>query len=414
MIGFNRQQQELACDGIALQDIARRTGTPVYVYSAPLIAERYAQLARAVGDYPHRIHYAIKANGTLAIARLMKRLGAAADANSGGEIEVARRAGFSAADIVFTGVGKTPSELDLAVGLGLHAINAESPGELERISALAASRGTPARVAIRINPDVDAGSHPHISTGSHGTKFGMTVPAAVEMARAIAARPSLRLVGLHVHIGSQLTSAEPVARAAAIVCDLARTLAAEGIALEHLDMGGGLGIPVGGAAVPMSVENYVETVLAAVRPTKLKLLLEPGRWLVGPAGQLVTTVVDLKRRADGGWFVIVDAGMTDLIRPALYGAWHPIEAVNPRTGPCIQADVVGPVCETSDTLGVNRALPPIEVGDLLAVGDTGAYGAAMASNYNRRPMAAEVLVENGGWSVVRRRQSVADLMQWDE
>jgi diaminopimelate decarboxylase len=414
VIGFNRQQQGLTCDGVALGEIVRQTGTPVYVYSGATIAERYARLERAVGDYPHRIHYAIKANGTSAVARLMRRLGAAADANSGGEIEVARRAGFTPADIVFTGVGKTRAELDLAVGLGVHAINAESPGELERISALATARGTRARVAFRINPDVDAGSHPHISTGSQGTKFGVTVPVAREMARAALALPGVQLVGLHVHIGSQLMSVEPVARAAAVVCDLARALIAEGIALEHLDLGGGLGIPVGTTNVPMPVETYVETVLAAVRPTGLTLLLEPGRWLVGPAGQLVTSVVDLKRRADGGWFVIVDAGMTDLIRPALYGAWHPIEAVTPRAGPCIQADVVGPVCETSDTLGVNRALPPVEVGDLLAIGDTGAYGAAMASNYNRRPMPAEVLVDAGRWAVVRRRQTVADLLQWDE
>jgi diaminopimelate decarboxylase len=414
VIGFNRQQEQLTCDGVALDDIARRTGTPVYVYSAGLVADRYRRLDRAIGDYPHRLHYAIKANGALAIARLTRSLGAAADANSGGEIEVARRAGFSPADIVFTGVGKTAAELEAGIGLGLHAINAESPGELERISALASRRGTEARVAIRINPDVEAGSHPHISTGSHGTKFGVTVPAAIEMARSAAALPGVRLVGLHVHIGSQLMSVEPVARAAGIVCDLARALAAEGIALEHLDLGGGLGIPVGTTSTPMSVETYVDTVLAAVRPTGLTLLLEPGRWLVGPAGQLVTSVVDLKRRADGGWFVIVDAGMTDLIRPALYGAWHPIEAVTPRSGPCIQADIVGPVCETSDTLGVNRTLRPVEVGDLLAIGDTGAYGAAMASNYNRRPMAAEVLVDDGRWSVVRRRQTIADLLQWDE
>lgn len=414
VIGFNRQQGALTCDGVPLAEMARATGTPVYVYSGGMIAERYGRFDRAIGDYPHRIHYALKANGTLAIARLMRRLGAGVDANSGGEIEVARRAGFSPADIVFTGVGKTSGELDTAVSLGLKAINAESPGEIARINAIAEARNTQARVAIRINPDVEAGTHPHISTGSHATKFGVTVAEALDMARAIAAQPAVRLVGLHVHIGSQVTSAAPIARAAAIVCDLARTLARDGVSLEHIDVGGGLGIPVGTTVAPISVEEYAATVVAAVRPIGVPLLLEPGRWLVGPAGQLVTTVVDVKRRADDGWFVIVDAGMTDFIRPALYGAWHPIEAVAPRAGPCIQADVVGPVCETSDTLGVNRHLPPIEVGDLLAIGDTGAYGAAMASNYNRRPMAAEVLVEDGRWSVVRRRQTMTDMLQWDD
>jgi diaminopimelate decarboxylase len=234
------------------------------------------------------------------------------------------------------------------------------------------------------------------------------------MAREIAANPAVRLVGLHVHIGSQITSMQPIAQAAAAAADAAQTLLREGIALEHLDLGGGLGIPTVHGPAPVPVEEYAEAVVAAVKPTGLTLLLEPGRWLVGPAGQLVTSVVDIKRRPEGGWFVIVDAGMTDLIRPALYGAWHPIEPVAPRAGATIQADVVGPVCETSDTLGADRCLPPVEVGDLLTIGDTGAYGAAMASNYNRRPMAAEVLVDDGKWTVVRRRQTVADMLQWDD
>jgi diaminopimelate decarboxylase len=414
VIGFIRQHGVLACDGVPLDEIARTVGTPVHVYSGATMAGRYARLERAVGEFPHRLHYAIKANATLAVVRLMRRLGAGADANSGGEIEVARRAGFAPADIVFTGVGKTPRELDQAVALGLHTINAESPGEVARIAEIAAARGMRARVALRINPDVDAGSHPHISTGLRATKFGVAVPQALAMARDIATRPSLHLAGLHVHIGSQVTAPGPLARAAAIVCDVARELMGEGIALEHLDLGGGLGIPVGTDSMPMSVEEYARTLVDAVRPTGLTLLLEPGRWLVGPAGVLVTAVVDMKRRPDGGWFVIVDAGMTDFIRPALYGAWHPIDAVSPREGPPIRADVVGPVCETTDTLGADRELPPVEVGDLLAVGDTGAYGAIMASNYNRRPMAAEVLVDEGRWRLARRRQTLHDMLQWDE
>jgi len=233
------------------------------------------------------------------------------------------------------------------------------------------------------------------------------------MIRDMARRPSLHVVGLHVHIGSQITRPEPLVRAAEAVATLARELTAEGIALEHLDIGGGLGIAYEPGQTVVSVEDYANAVLPVIRRTGLAVVLEPGRWIVGPAGVIVTTVVDLKRQPDGGWFVVVDAGMTDLLRPALYGAFHGIEAVAPRTGEPIRADVVGPVCETSDTLGRDRALPPVEVGDLVVVRDTGAYGAVMASNYNRRPTAAEVIVEAGAWAVVRRRQTIDDMLQWD-
>jgi diaminopimelate decarboxylase len=233
------------------------------------------------------------------------------------------------------------------------------------------------------------------------------------MVRAVAGRDGMRLVGLHVHVGSQITTLAPLAGAARTLAGLAAELAREGIRLEHLDLGGGLGIPYApGQSVP-SAPEYADVIVAAVRASGLMLLLEPGRWLVGPSGVLLTTVVDLKERPGGGWFVIVDAGMTDLIRPAFYDAWHTIEPVGvPRAG-TIQADVVGPVCETSDVLARNRELPCVEVGDLLAVRDTGAYGAVMASNYNRRPMAAEVMVEAGACRLIRRRQTADDMMQWD-
>jgi len=413
MTGFGHDRGEFSCDGVAVAEVARVTGTPVHVYSAALIDERYNALDRSFASWPHRLHYAIKANATLAIVRRMRGLGARADANSGGEIEVALRAGFGPADIVFTGVGKTAAELERAVGLKLAAINAESPGEVDRIAALAAAAGVRARVAVRINPDVEAGSHPHISTGHRATKFGMSLAEGAAMIRDMARRPSLHVVGLHVHIGSQITRPEPLVRAAEAVATLARELTAEGIALEHLDIGGGLGIAYEPGQTVVSVEDYANAVLPVIRRTGLAVVLEPGRWIVGPAGVIVTTVVDLKRQPDGGWFVVVDAGMTDLLRPALYGAFHGIEAVAPRTGEPIRADVVGPVCETSDTLGRDRALPPVEVGDLVVVRDTGAYGAVMASNYNRRPTAAEVIVEAGAWAVVRRRQTIDDMLQWD-
>jgi diaminopimelate decarboxylase len=414
MAGFHREQHELWCDGVHLAEIARHAGTPVHVYSAPLIAERYRALDRALAACPHRLHYALKANSTLAVARLLRSLGASADANSGGEIEVALRAGFTPGDIVFTGVGKTHDELARAISLGVAAVNAESPGEVERIAAIATAHATTARIAVRINPDVDARSHPHISTGLSATKFGVPVDDARTMIRDMSGRAGLKVVGLHCHVGSQVASLEPLVHAARRLAELAAELSSDGVKLEHLDLGGGLGIAYGPAEDVPSIEDYAAAIGAVIGPTGLTLLLEPGRSIVGPAGALVTSVVDLKRHPHGGWFVVVDAGMTDVLRPALYGAWHAFEAVTPREGHEIQAEIVGPVCETSDTLGSRRRLPPVLVGDFLAMRDTGAYGAVMASNYNRRPMAAEVMVENGKWRVVRRRQTVADMLQWDE
>ena len=411
--GFSAHEGELTCDGVSLVALAATYGTPTYIYSAAQLAERYRALDAPFASVPHRIHYAMKANSTLAIVRTLRALGASADANSWGELEVALRAGYRPDEVVFTGVGKTTDELSRAIGLGVGAINAESFGEIDRIAALAAAAARPARVALRINPDVDAGSHPHISTGSHATKFGVPVAEVREMLHGIRRHESLKLVGLHLHIGSQITSAAPLARAAATIADLAGELLAQGVPLEHLDLGGGLGIEYQPGQTVMSPDAYAAAILPPIREVGLPLLLEPGRWLVGPTGTLVARVVDLKRRADGGWFVIIDAGMTDLMRPALYGAFHRIEPVVPRPGPSITADIVGPVCETTDTLGVDRTLPPVEVGDLVAIRDAGAYGSVMASNYNRRPIAAEVLVEAGASRLIRRRQTIDDMLQWD-
>lgn len=414
MTGFHRERGPLACDGVDLDAIAEATGTPVHVYSHALLAERYRALDAAAASLPHRLHYALKANATLAVVRALRALGARADANSGGEIEIALRAGFAPADIVFTGVGKTADELDLAVSLDLGAVNAESPGEVERLAARARALGRRVRVAVRINPDIDAGSHPHISTGRRTTKFGFPAAEAGMVLRDIAGRRELAVVGLHVHIGSQITALAPIAAAAIAAADLARELGADGITLEHLDLGGGLGIAYEPGQAVIGVADYIAAIRPAVEATGLALVLEPGRWIVGPAGVLLTRIVDLKRQPGRKWFVVTDAGMTDLMRPALYGAYHYIEPVHLRDGRPIQVDVVGPVCETADTLGRDRDLPPVSVGDLLAVRDTGAYGAVMASNYNRRPTAAEVLVDGAAWRVVRRRQTVDDLLRWDD
>ena len=409
MSSFQRLEGALHGGGVPLAELAARFGTPLYAYSADMIAARYREVDQAFSGYPHTLHYALKANSALAIARLLRGLGAAADANSGGEIEVALRAGFTPAEIVFTGVGKSDAELARAIELNLRSINAESEGEIERIDAIASARGTRARVAVRINPDIDARSHPHISTGRKNNKFGVAIEDAREMCLRMRGRHGVQIVGLHSHVGSQITHLEPLQHAAEALATLACELRRAGIEIEHLDIGGGLGIPYEGQPVPSAIE-YAAAVLPFVQKTGLALVLEPGRYLVGQAGVLITRVVDIKPQPGGKLFVIVDAGMTELMRPMLYGAFHRIEPVLPSTAPEAIVDFVGPVCETTDTLGRDRRLPEPAVGDLMIVFDAGAYGSVMASNYNRRPMPAEVLIQHGQATLVRRRQTIDDLV----
>jgi len=409
LAGFSLSDNELACDGVPLSAIAESAGTPTYVYSAATLRARYRAIDDAFAGYPHRLHYALKANSAFALVRLLGKAGSAVDANSIWEIELARRAGFDPADIVFTGVGKSDEELECAVPLGLRAINVESAGELARVEAIATRRGVAARVAIRINPDIDARSHPHISTGLRINKFGVPVDAAREMAVSIANRPSLRLVAIHVHVGSQITTLEPLRRAAAFLAGTARELAGSGIQLEYLDAGGGLGVAYDDAPT-VAPEEYVRALVSEIRPTGLPIVVEPGRSIVGPAAVLLARVVDLKPRDAGSTFAVLDAGMTELLRPALYNAFHRIEPVKPRAAANHLYELVGPVCESSDVVGRDRSLPALEQGDLVAIRDAGAYGSAMASNYNRRPLPAEVLVDEGGWRVIRRRQTVDDML----
>ncbi|HXH07784.1 MAG TPA: diaminopimelate decarboxylase [Vicinamibacterales bacterium] len=409
MRAFEYRADGLACEEVPLEAIADAVGTPVYVYSAGAIRAACAAFESAFAAHPHTLHYALKANSTLAIVRLLAELGLGMDANSAGEIEVARRAGVPPERIVFTGVGKTRAELASAVRLGLRAINAESGGELDRIADAAEAAGVRVPVALRVNPDIDAGSHPHISTGLGSSKFGVAADEVVPLLRARAGRPGLRIAGLHVHVGSQITSLEPLVRAAALAAALARDLAAAGLPLDHLDLGGGLGISYDGAPVPTPAD-YAAAVLPALGGLDLPILLEPGRAIVGPAGALVARVVDVKPGPAGRRFVVVDAGMTELLRPALYGAFHRIVPVRARAGAPACCEIVGPLCETSDTLGTDRSLVDPRVDDLIAVLDTGAYGSAMGSTYNRRPQPPEVLVDGGTWRVVRRRQTIDDLL----
>jgi diaminopimelate decarboxylase len=299
------------------------------------------------------------------------------------------------------------------VSLGLKAINIESDGEADRIDALARARGVRARVALRVNPDIEASTHAHISTGQRFNKFGVPIDAAAPLLRRLAARPGLEVVGLHVHLGSQILDVGPLGSAAWALAGLAREVRDAGLRLEHIDLGGGLGIGYEGD-LHGSPSEYASAVLPAVRETGLHLLLEPGRFLVAPAGILVGRVADTKTYAGSPRFVILDTGMTELIRPMLYEAFHRIVAVTPRDGEPQEYEVVGPLCETSDTLGHKRELGPVEVDDLIAVLDAGAYGFVMASNYNRRRMPAEVLVDGGAWRVIRKRQAYGDLFRNEE
>jgi len=408
--GFFRDGAALVCDGVPLDAIAAAEGTPLYVYSAATIASRYRAIDEAFAGHPHSIHYALKANSTLAIARLLRGLGSNADANSGGEIEVARRAGFAPSQIVFTGVGKTRAELGHAIDLGVRSINVESEGEIERIEALSRERKVRTKIAVRVNPDVDARTHPHISTGLKTNKFGIPLDQVRALCARTRGRPNVEIVGLHAHVGSQITNMEPLAHAAAALVTLARELAIDGTTIEHLDIGGGLGVSYDGSPVPEAAD-YARAVLPVLRESGIAIVLEPGRQIIAPAGVLLTRVVDVKPQpGDGRLFVVMDAGMTELIRPMLYNAFHRIEPVQHTDAPMTDVDIVGPLCESSDTLGRNRTVPRPSVGDLYAVLDTGAYGSVMASNYNRRMLPAEVLVENGRARVIRRRQTLDDVL----
>jgi diaminopimelate decarboxylase len=407
--GFALSEGELRCDGVSLVEAARRFGTPLYVYSRAAIEERWTSYEHAFASVPHRICYAVKANGNGAILRLFAGLGAGADIVSGGEMLAALRAGFPPERIVFAGVGKTDTELVLGLDRGIGEFNAESEEEVRRLAGMASARGTVARVSLRVNPDIDPRSHPYISTGLREAKFGVDIAVAPDILRRVRVLPGVTIGGLQCHIGSQITDLEPMAAAAQALASLSRRLLDEGFALRTIDLGGGLGLDYEGRGVP-GPAALAERLRPALEGLPLTLVLEPGRSLLGGAGILLTRVLYIKESRDKR-FVVVDAGMNDLLRPALYGAHHRIEPVTPRGRAVETVDVVGPVCETSDFLARGRDIEASEPGDLLAVRDAGAYGFAMSSNYNMRPRAAEALVEDGDARLVRRRETFEDLVR---
>jgi len=399
----------LVCDGVRVAEIADAVGTPVYVYSASALRAAYRALDEAFAGYPHRVHYALKANSTLAIVRLLREAGSHADANSGGEVQVALRAGFAPEEIVFTGVGKSREELAQAIAAGVGTINAESPGEVDRIAAIAAAQGRVAQVALRVNPDIDAKTNAKISTGLRTNKFGVALDEARAIYRDRLRTPGLRFTGVHIHIGSQITSLEPLVRAADALATLSLALRDDGVPLEHMDLGGGLGIAYDGGAV-ITPHDYAQAVLPALRRCGLPVVLEPGRSIVAHSGALVARVVDTKQFPGGRTFAVLDAGMGELVRPAMYGSFHRIVPVTPRAGAETPWDIVGPICESSDVFGTDRLLPPLAVDDLVAILDAGAYGSVMASNYLRHPLSPEVLVDGDAWRVIRRRQTFDEML----
>ena len=393
-------------EGVPLARIADRCGTPTYVYSRAHFTTQFNALDAALAPLPHRICYAVKANGNLAVLRLFAQLGAGFDIVSGGELARVLAAGGQAGKVVFSGVGKRRDEMEQALAAGVRCFNLESASEIERLDEVARAHGTQAPIALRVNPNVDPKTHPYISTGLKTAKFGVAIEDAPGLYRRAADMPGLAIRGIGCHIGSQLLDPAPAAEAATKVAELADRLAAEGIVVEHLDLGGGKGIRYRDEIVP-STADYLAPILKALAGRKEQLMFEPGRSLVGNAGVLLTRVEFLKHGTEKN-FAVVDAAMNDLKRPALYEAWHDIVAVTPHAGKKKVYDVVGPVCESGDFLGQDRDLVLAE-GDLLAVMSAGAYGMSMSSNYNSRPRAAEIMVDGDKLHLVRRREEVSEL-----
>lgn len=406
MDAFNYRDGELFAEGVALSAIAERFGTPTYVYSRAHIEAQYRAYADALSGMPHLVCFAVKANSNLGVLNVLARLGSGFDIVSRGELERVLAAGGQADKIVFSGVGKTRDDMRRALEVGVHCFNVESTDELERLQIVAAEMGVRAPVSLRVNPDVDAGTHPYISTGLKENKFGIAIADAEDVYIRAAQLPNLEVVGVDCHIGSQLTTLEPFIDALDRLLALVDRLGDCGILLRHIDLGGGLGVRYRDEEPPLA-SDYIKAVRERLDGRDLSLVFEPGRFIVANAGVLLTQVEYLKHTEHKD-FAIVDAAMNDLIRPALYQAWMDVTAVRPRETAARTYDIVGPICETGDFLAKGRELALAE-GDLLAVHSAGAYGFVMSSNYNTRGRAAEVLVDGAQAFEVRRRETVAEL-----
>ena len=407
------QHGALAMDGVELATVAAREGTPCYVYSAAAIRENFCAYDSAFGNSPHTICYAVKANGNLALLRLLAQAGAGFDIVSGGELFRVLKAGGDPAKVVFSGVGKTAGEIEEALAAGVGFFNCESEPELALIDSLAARLGKKARVALRVNPDVEAETHAHISTGRLLHKFGVDIGEAEAVYRRARELKNLSLEGVSCHIGSNLMKPESLMEAADRVLELVTKLRAQGFNIRHVDFGGGLGVQYKPEDPAPAIGEFVTALRGRLAGKDLHAAVEPGRSIVGAAGVLLTRVL-YRKNTGGKEFVIVDAAMTDLIRPVLYDAYHEILPLRESGHAKVTVDVVGPVCETGDFLAQGRGLPEVFPGDLLAICTAGAYGFVQASTYNGRPRVAEVLVENGAWRVIRKRETYADLIRGEE
>jgi diaminopimelate decarboxylase len=412
---FELRDGELRCEEVPLARIAEAVGTPVYVYSTATLERHFTVFRGALGAHPALgeplIAYALKANSNIAVVRTLARLGAGADTVSEGEIRRALQAGVPAAKIVFSGVGKTAAELAFALDACVAEINVESEPELDQLAAIARDKQVRAPVAIRVNPGVGAGGHDKISTGHAESKFGVSIGQAERLYAKAAAAPSVRALGLACHVGSQITDLAPLEGAFGAMRSLVERLRGAGFAIERLDLGGGLGAPYFDQPDPPSPADYAGMVARVIGNLGVGLTLEPGRAIAANAGVLVSRVIHVHARPDGRRYLVLDAAMNDLIRPAMYEAYHDLRPLRPRAGATQAYDVVGPICETGDTFSRDRRLPPLEAGDLVAFMTAGAYGAVMASEYNTRPLVPEVLVRGDDFAVIRERPTYEDMFE---
>ena len=406
MNALTRRNGLLYVEDVPLDTLAARFGTPCYVYSRAALEFAYQSYAQALAGHPHLICYAVKANSSLGILSVFARLGAGFDIVSAGELARVLKAGGDPAKVVFSGVGKRAEEMRTALEAGIHCFNVESESELARLNRVAGEMGKMAPVSLRVNPNVDAKTHPYISTGLKGNKFGIAHEQALRVYQEAAAMPHLNVIGIDCHIGSQLVDVSPFGEALDRVLDLVTQLNACGISLSHIDIGGGVGIRYRDEE-PIAWQTYAQVLLSRLHGRTEKLVIEPGRSMVGNAGWLLTSVEYLKH-GEAKDFAIVDAAMNDLMRPALYDAWHDIVPVSQRDGPTHRYSVVGPVCESGDFLGHDRDLN-LHEGDLLAICSAGAYGMTMSSNYNTRPRAAEVMINGANAQEIRARERIEDL-----